>query len=125
VRVRGTGGDSWGDEPSTVSGNGAGGWMTRMNGHKHSVAELLDSLAHSPTHSPTHSLTHSLTHSPPSQPQPPFLLLQHRFINSQTYGKRRTNERWTVAETNRFYHALACFGTDFTAIAKLFPGRDR
>jgi hypothetical protein len=51
--------------------------------------------------------------------------LQHRFINSQSYAKRRSNDRWSVAETNRFYHALACFGTDFTAIAKLFPGRDR
>jgi len=50
---------------------------------------------------------------------------QHRYINSQTYAKKRSNDRWSAAETNRFYHALACFGTDFTAIAKLFPGRDR
>jgi hypothetical protein len=48
-----------------------------------------------------------------------------RHINSMSYARRRSNDRWTVAETNRFYHALACFGTDFTAIAKLFPGRDR
>jgi transcription factor TFIIIB component B'' len=50
---------------------------------------------------------------------------QTRYINSMTYAKRRNNDRWTSVETSRFYHALACFGTDFTAIAKLFPGRDR
>jgi hypothetical protein len=53
------------------------------------------------------------------------LLLQSRYLNSMTYLNRRSNDRWTSSNTELFYKALTIFGTDFTAIAKLFPGRDR
>jgi hypothetical protein len=53
------------------------------------------------------------------------LLLQSRYLNSMTYLNRRSNDRWTSTDTELFYKALTIFGTDFTAIAKLFPGRDR
>ncbi|WIA08393.1 hypothetical protein OEZ85_007832 [Tetradesmus obliquus] len=48
-----------------------------------------------------------------------------RYLNSMTYLNRRSNDRWTSSDTELFYKALTIFGTDFTAIAKLFPGRDR
>eukprot|EP00882_Tetradesmus_deserticola_P028910 GHRQ01032239.1.p1 GENE.GHRQ01032239.1~~GHRQ01032239.1.p1 ORF type:complete len:214 (-),score=33.93 GHRQ01032239.1:161-760(-) len=52
-------------------------------------------------------------------------LPQSRYLNSVTYLNRRSNDRWVSSDTELFYKALAIFGTDFTAIAKLFPGRDR
>jgi hypothetical protein len=51
--------------------------------------------------------------------------LQSRYLNSQTYMTKRSRDRWTAGDTDMFYKGLAVFGTDFTAIAKLFPGRDR
>jgi transcription factor TFIIIB component B'' len=42
-----------------------------------------------------------------------------------TYLNRRSTDRWASTDTELFYKALTIFGTDFTAIAKLFPGRDR
>jgi hypothetical protein len=53
------------------------------------------------------------------------LLLQSRYLNSMTYLNRRSTDRWSNSDTELFYKALTIFGTDFTAIAKLFPGRDR
>eukprot|EP00879_Flechtneria_rotunda_P006583 GHRR01006916.1.p1 GENE.GHRR01006916.1~~GHRR01006916.1.p1 ORF type:complete len:966 (+),score=514.46 GHRR01006916.1:410-3307(+) len=50
---------------------------------------------------------------------------QPRFLNSMTYLNTRNTDRWTATDTDLFYKALKMFGTDFTAIAKLFPGRDR
>ncbi len=39
--------------------------------------------------------------------------------------RKRHNERWTSRETELFYMGLQLFGTDFTAIARLFNNRDR
>ena len=52
-------------------------------------------------------------------------MLQSRYVNNMTHAKRRTNERWRRDETDLFYKAVAMYGTDFTAIARLFPDRDR
>ena len=46
-------------------------------------------------------------------------------LNAATYAPKRPNERWGVQETTLFYTALSQFGTDFSMIATLFPGRDR
>lgn len=46
-------------------------------------------------------------------------------LNSMTYMNRITNERWSAEDTELFYRALSQFGTDFTLIAHLFPGRQR
>lgn len=48
----------------------------------------------------------------------------HR-VNSMTYTNRISNERWTTEDTELFYKALSQFGTDFTLISHLFPGRER
>ena len=48
-----------------------------------------------------------------------------RQLNASTYAPKRPNERWGMPETTRFYTALSQFGTDFSMIATLFPGRDR
>ena len=53
------------------------------------------------------------------------MYVQNKQLNTMTYMNRRSSERWTEAETNLFYRALTMFGTDFTAIAALFPNRDR
>lgn len=50
---------------------------------------------------------------------------QIKYINSMTYMNRRHNERWCAEDTDLFFKGLAFFGTDFTAIATLFPNRDR
>jgi hypothetical protein len=46
-------------------------------------------------------------------------------LNSMTYMNRISNERWTTEDTELFYKALSQFGTDFTLISHLFPGRER
>jgi len=46
-------------------------------------------------------------------------------LNSMTYTNRISNERWTTEDTELFYKALSQFGTDFTLISHLFPGRER
>ncbi|KAL0092780.1 hypothetical protein J3Q64DRAFT_1230366 [Phycomyces blakesleeanus] len=48
-----------------------------------------------------------------------------RKVNSQTYGKKTTSQRWTVQETELFFDALAQFGTDFQMMSTLLPGRTR
>ena len=42
-------------------------------------------------------------------------------------GKRRREkaEKWLPEETEKFYKALQIFGTDFSIIMKLLPGRSR
>lgn len=47
------------------------------------------------------------------------------FRNSASYGKHSRTENWTANETDLFYEALSTWGTDFTAISGLFPGRTR
>ena len=46
-------------------------------------------------------------------------------INSMSYMSRLSNEKWSVQDTEFFYKALSQFGTDFTLISQLFPGRQR
>lgn len=50
---------------------------------------------------------------------------EHFMLNSTTYSNRLSNERWTAEDTELFYKALSQFGTDFTLISHLFPGRQR
>jgi hypothetical protein len=46
-------------------------------------------------------------------------------LNSMTYMSRISNERWSAEDTELFYKAVSQFGTDFTLITHLFPGRQR
>ena len=39
--------------------------------------------------------------------------------------KKEKSEKWFQEETEKFYNALQIFGTDFSIIAKLLPGRTR
>ena len=48
-----------------------------------------------------------------------------QFINSATRGKQRRTQRWTGEETERFFHAISQWGTDFEMITRLFPRRTR
>ncbi|KAI8602991.1 hypothetical protein EDD21DRAFT_319648 [Dissophora ornata] len=48
-----------------------------------------------------------------------------KFVNSATYTKKITSERWTAQETERFYEAIAQWGTDFGIICRLFPSKTR
>ena len=45
-----------------------------------------------------------------------------RLVNSTTYGTRRlAPAKWADGDCALFFAALACFGTDFSLIAMLFP----
>ena len=46
-------------------------------------------------------------------------------INSMSYVNRLSNDRWSVEDTELFFRALSQFGTDFSLMAMLFPGRMR
>lgn len=46
-------------------------------------------------------------------------------LNSLTYMNKLSNERWSPEDTELFYKALSQFGTDFSLISQLFPGRQR
>ncbi|KAJ9053948.1 hypothetical protein DSO57_1019454 [Entomophthora muscae] len=48
-----------------------------------------------------------------------------RYINCMTYVKRLSNARWSSEDTDKFYEALAKWGSDFERIAKEFPERER
>ncbi|KAI8578043.1 hypothetical protein K450DRAFT_190332 [Umbelopsis ramanniana AG] len=48
-----------------------------------------------------------------------------RVVNSQSYGKKSKSQRWNAEETEKFYNALAQWGTDFEMITRLFPERNR
>ncbi|EEA18921.1 hypothetical protein TMatcc_010533 [Talaromyces marneffei ATCC 18224] len=49
----------------------------------------------------------------------------NRKINQATYGKRTKAESWDEDLTDLFYRGLRMFGTDFSLISKMFPGRSR
>lgn len=49
----------------------------------------------------------------------------NRKINQATYGKRTKAESWDEELTDLFYRGLRMFGTDFSLISKMFPGRNR
>ncbi|GJN89526.1 hypothetical protein Rhopal_002513-T1 [Rhodotorula paludigena] len=51
--------------------------------------------------------------------------MHDRFVNSNSYSKRRIAGRWNKEETERFFDAVSQFGTDFEMIAALFPLRRR
>ncbi|MCJ1433787.1 Transcription factor TFIIIB component B [Xylographa pallens] len=50
--------------------------------------------------------------------------LSHK-VNSGTYLKRERKSKWNEAMTDQFYDGLRMFGTDFSMICKLFPGKSR
>lgn len=48
-----------------------------------------------------------------------------QFINSASRSKQRRTQRWSADETERFFHAVSQWGTDFEMITRLFPRRTR
>ena len=48
-----------------------------------------------------------------------------KILNNASYSKHTIAERWDNAETEKFYIAISTWGTDFTMLAHLFPGRSR
>lgn len=46
-------------------------------------------------------------------------------LNAATYANRTAPEKWTAEDTSLFYRAIRQFGTDFSLIERLFPGRSR
>ena len=50
--------------------------------------------------------------------------LSHK-VNSATYMKRERSSKWNEAMTDQFYDGLRMFGTDFSMICKMFPGKSR
>ncbi|MCJ1399956.1 Transcription factor TFIIIB component B [Xylographa trunciseda] len=50
--------------------------------------------------------------------------LSHK-VNSGTYMKRERKSKWNEAMTDQFYDGLRMFGTDFSMICKMFPGKSR
>ncbi|KAG0294419.1 Transcription factor TFIIIB component B [Dissophora globulifera] len=48
-----------------------------------------------------------------------------KFVNSSTYSRKITSERWTEQETELFYEAISQWGTDFGIICRLFPSKTR
>jgi len=46
-------------------------------------------------------------------------------LNSATYANYTQAEKWTNEDTDFFFDALKQFGTDFSLIQRLFPGRTR
>ncbi|KAF5097297.1 hypothetical protein D0Z00_002438 [Geotrichum galactomycetum] len=48
-----------------------------------------------------------------------------KIVNNASYSKHKIAERWDKKETEKFYSALSMWGTDFTMLAQLFPGRSR
>lgn len=48
-----------------------------------------------------------------------------QFVNSASRSKQRRTQRWSVEETERFFHAVSQWGTDFEMITRLFPHRTR
>ena len=50
--------------------------------------------------------------------------LSHK-VNSGTYLKRERKSKWNEVLTDQFYDGLRMFGTDFSMICKMFPGKSR
>lgn len=46
-------------------------------------------------------------------------------LNAASYSRRVKAEKWSKEDTELFYRAMTQFGTDFSLIARLFPGRTR
>ena len=46
-------------------------------------------------------------------------------LNSSSYANFTKAEKWTNEDTEFFFQALKQFGTDFSLIQRLFPGRTR
>lgn len=47
------------------------------------------------------------------------------YYNSQSFAKHKKGESWAKHETDLFYESLSTWGTDFSIIAGIFPGRTR
>ncbi|GMH41699.1 hypothetical protein BSKO_09609 [Bryopsis sp. KO-2023] len=50
---------------------------------------------------------------------------EDRLVNHATYSNWTKPKRWTVDETHLFYQCVKQFGTDFTLLETLMPGRTR
>lgn len=48
-----------------------------------------------------------------------------KILNNASYSKHKIAERWDNAETEKFYVALSTWGSDFSILSQLFPGRSR
>lgn len=82
-----------------------------------------------PTHRPV--ATPFVGSAQPADPVPP-LEPDGTVVENAAQGdkyrwapKRKSFAFWSDDETHEFYEAVSQFGTDFTVIAVLFPGRDR
>ncbi|XP_075674341.1 uncharacterized protein LOC142643554 isoform X1 [Castanea sativa] len=51
--------------------------------------------------------------------------ISDRLINYQSYMDKTPRTRWSKQDTELFYEAVRQFGTDFSMIQQLFPGRTR
>ena len=48
-----------------------------------------------------------------------------RHVSSSSYSNRAAADRWSPADTDRFFEALKTWGTDFAMVARVFPNRSR
>jgi transcription factor TFIIIB component B'' len=48
-----------------------------------------------------------------------------RRITSSSFSNKQKPQKWTLADTEKFYEGLRVFGTDFELIARLFANRTR
>jgi transcription factor TFIIIB component B'' len=48
-----------------------------------------------------------------------------RHVSSSSYVQRAPADKWSDADTERFYAGLAQWGTDFTMLSRLFANRSR
>lgn len=46
-------------------------------------------------------------------------------LYSRRGERKQMSQKWTTEETEKFFHALRTFGTDFTLMEGMFKGRDR
>ena len=46
-------------------------------------------------------------------------------LYSRRGDRKQLSQKWTTEETEKFFHALRTFGTDFTLMEGMFKGRDR
>ncbi|KAG7960231.1 hypothetical protein I3843_10G113300 [Carya illinoinensis] len=60
-----------------------------------------------------------------SDDQPSYEVPTDPFINYQSFMDKTPSTRWSKQDTELFYEAVRQFGTDFSMIQQLFPGRTR
>ncbi|XP_042984654.1 transcription factor TFIIIB component B''-like isoform X8 [Carya illinoinensis] len=57
--------------------------------------------------------------------QPSYEVPTDPFVNYQSFMDKTPSTRWSKQDTELFYEAVRQFGTDFSMIQQLFPGRTR